>query len=136
MKSTLRSLFRFCCNLIDSPALILLYHRVTNLPLDPQLLTVSPANFDEHLKFLNKNYNLIDLQEFADCLINKRKLPKRSVLLTFDDGYADNYLEALPLLENNKAQALFYISTSIPPMNSGGIIWNAFFSLIDCCRLN
>jgi peptidoglycan/xylan/chitin deacetylase (PgdA/CDA1 family) len=40
-------------------------------------------------------------------------MPRRSVIVTFDDGYADNYHEALPILEAHKAQAIFYISTGL-----------------------
>lgn len=90
---------------------VLLYHRVTNLVNDPQLLAVSPVNFDAQISFLKNKYTLITVDEFQYHLEHKKKFPKNAVLLTFDDGYADNYLEALPVLEKYKVQALFYIST-------------------------
>lgn len=99
-------------NRIDRPALLLLYHRVTNLGLDPQSLSVKPDHFYEQIDFLKKNYSLLTVEEFCECFTRRKKLPPKSVVLTFDDGYADNYHEALPILESLKAQALFYITTS------------------------
>ena len=90
---------------------VLLYHRVTNLSGDPQLLAVSPEHFEAHLKYLKDNYQVLTVREFCKLLESGERFPKNSVLLTFDDGYADNYLEALPILEKHQMQALFYIAT-------------------------
>ena len=90
---------------------VLLYHRVTQSQTDPQQLSVTPANFNAHLEHLKNNYHLLTIKVFQYYLENKKKFPKKSVLITFDDGYADNYLEALPILEKHTAQALFYIAT-------------------------
>jgi peptidoglycan/xylan/chitin deacetylase (PgdA/CDA1 family) len=108
---------RYVYNMVDNPAIILLYHRVTRLDADPQELSVSPGNFFEHLDILKKKYRILEVEEFADLLIRRKKFPKRSVLLTFDDGYADNFHEALPILESHSAQALFYIATELLDTN-------------------
>src|SRR5689334_4536799 len=80
-------------NLVDSPVVILLYHRVTTLPADPQLLAVSPDNFRAHLKFLKENFPVVRFED------DWSEVKKPAVAITFDDGYADNALEALPILE-------------------------------------
>ena len=103
---------RFLLNRIDSPALVLLYHRVTRLDSDPQLLAVSPENFYEQVNYLKSNCALLQIEEFYDLLSRRKKFPRRAVILTFDDGYADNFLEALPILQSLHSQALFYITTS------------------------
>jgi peptidoglycan/xylan/chitin deacetylase (PgdA/CDA1 family) len=90
---------------------VLLYHRVTQLKTDPQQLSVTPTNFNTQLEYLKSNYHLLTIKEFQYHLENKKKFPKKSVLITFDDGYADNYLEALPILEKHNIQGLFYIAT-------------------------
>ncbi len=100
---------------------ILLYHRVTRLETDPQLLSVTPENFDDQLKWIRKNFHLLSIDEFVAYLSKRKNLPKRSVVLTFDDGYADNLLEALPVLKSNDAQALFYISTG--NLNTSDEFW-------------
>lgn len=106
-----KALYRSVCNLIDTPAVILLYHRVTTLASDPQQLAVSPENFDDQINFLKKKFTLISIDEMAEYL-QQGKFPKGCVAITFDDGYADNFFEALPILENHKVHAVFYIATS------------------------
>jgi len=95
----------------SSECLILLYHRVIELKYDPQLLTVSPDNFYDQIKYLKKYYNLITHQEFFFHLDQQIPFPDNSILITFDDGYFDNYTNALPILETLSAQAIFFIST-------------------------
>jgi peptidoglycan/xylan/chitin deacetylase (PgdA/CDA1 family) len=102
---------RFALNMLDSPSVFLLYHRVTDLKNDPRSLAVSPDNFYRQIEHLKAKYNLLDVEEFEHMLIHRKKFSKNSVLLTFDDGYADNYNEALPILESLNAQAVFFIST-------------------------
>jgi len=99
-------------NVISNPSIILLYHRVTKLQRDPQLLAVSPENFESQVRILKKHCNLLSPEEYVELLDNYKKMPPRAVLMTFDDGYADNHLEARPILESHKARALFYITTS------------------------
>ena len=77
---------------------VLLYHRVIKLESDPQQLSVDPDKFNDHLVFLKKNYNVLSVQQFDRHLIDQTKFPENAVLLTFDDGYADNHHYALPLL--------------------------------------
>ncbi|HEV9035028.1 MAG TPA: polysaccharide deacetylase family protein [Puia sp.] len=103
---------RYFFNLVDTPAVILLYHRVTRLEHDPQQLSVDPDNFYDQVQLLKRDYALLNIGEFTDLVSRRRRLPKRSVILTFDDGYADNLLEAVPILANLDRQALFYITTS------------------------
>jgi len=112
VRAKLKSLYRYGCNLIDTPAVILLYHRVIDLALDPQQLTVSPANFDDQIGYLRKHYNLLSFEEFAEIVTSKRKMPKRSAVVSFDDGYVDNLTNAVPILEAHAAQAVFYVATA------------------------
>jgi peptidoglycan/xylan/chitin deacetylase (PgdA/CDA1 family) len=104
---------RYVANLFDEPAIVLLYHRVTNLPVDSQQLSVTPGNFYFQVDYLKKNYSLLRIDEFVHLLTGKKKFPKRSVILTFDDGYRDNHTEARPILESLNVQALFFITTSL-----------------------
>jgi peptidoglycan/xylan/chitin deacetylase (PgdA/CDA1 family) len=78
--------------------LVLLYHRVANVPTDPHLLCVTSDNFSEQMEVLRRNWNPISLRELSSGLKNQR-LPRRAVLVTFDDGYADNLHNAKPILE-------------------------------------
>ena len=103
---------RYLLNLLESPAVILLYHRVTRLESDPQLLAVSPDNFHDQVSILKKKYALLEIAEFGELIRKRKKMPRKAAIISFDDGYADNCLEALPILESLGGQALFYVTTS------------------------
>lgn len=90
---------------------VLMYHRVTNLPRDPQRLSVTPEKFEAQLMFLKREGRIMSIDQFDKILETGKKFPAKSVLITFDDGYADNFLEAKPILEKLNIQALFFIST-------------------------
>ena len=89
--------------------LILLYHRIVNLPTDPQLLAVTPQHFTEHLEILGSHAYPIPLRQLVKGL-KEGDIPKRGVVVTFDDGYADNLENAKPLLERFGIPATFFIS--------------------------
>jgi peptidoglycan/xylan/chitin deacetylase (PgdA/CDA1 family) len=91
-------------------AVVLLYHRVAQPCIDPWQLAVSPHNFEDHLQVLQKKYNVISVEELLMCL-EKGKLPPRSVCITFDDGYRDNFLTAKPLLALYRCPAHFFIAS-------------------------
>ena len=95
-----------------SQSMILLYHRVCHLNADPQMLSVTPEYFYDQVSFLKKEYDLLNVDEFTGFVTRNKSLPPKSILLTFDDGYADNLKVALPILESLDAQALFFIATS------------------------
>lgn len=111
IRNTLNYFRRKYDKLFHGNCLVLLYHRVTELDYDPQLLSVTPDHFDKHLNYLRQHYRVLTIQEFAHHLQNQIRFPKNAVLITFDDGYADNFLEAVPLLEKYNMQALFYVAT-------------------------
>jgi len=94
----------------SSGAIILLYHRVTELPTDPQLLCVTPSHFAEQLSALRKYYNPISLQKLTRDL-KSDNVPPKAVIVTFDDGYADNFLEAKPLLDQFDIPATVFITS-------------------------
>lgn len=85
-----------------------MYHRVAELDSDVWRLAVSPQHFEQQLQVLRKNWHVVPLAELGEDLKNK-KLKRNSVALTFDDGYADNFLVAKPLLEHYQLPATFFI---------------------------
>ncbi len=91
--------------------LILLYHRIAQLPSDPQLLAVTPARFAQHLDVLSDYGHPMSLTDMTTAL-RERRLPDRAIAVTFDDGYADNLECAKPLLERRGIRATVFITTS------------------------
>ncbi len=93
---------------------ILMYHYVSQPPPDADVyrrdLSVTPAQFESHLKYLADNgYSTVTLDDLLYALAQGRTLPDRPVILTFDDGYGDNYTGAFPLLRKYGMVAHFFI---------------------------
>jgi peptidoglycan/xylan/chitin deacetylase (PgdA/CDA1 family) len=86
-------------------SLILLYHRVAEADRDPWSLCVSPRHFAEHLAVLAGRVRPLGL------LAGGRAAARRSVAITFDDGYADALEAAHPLLERHGAPATVFVAT-------------------------
>jgi peptidoglycan/xylan/chitin deacetylase (PgdA/CDA1 family) len=91
-------------------AVILLYHRVSQLPTDPQLLCVTQRHFADHLEILRKEYNPMGLQELSQ-VYQEGNLPERAVVVTFDDGYFDNLAHAKPMLAQYDIPATVFVTT-------------------------
>jgi FkbM family methyltransferase len=109
---------------------ILLYHRVADEPMDYQLLCTSPKNFETHLKILSENYRVVRLAELLDEIRNNRLVPN-TVALTFDDGYVDNFSNALPLLEKYKIPATIFVASGMVGL-SGPAWWDAMGNIFLC----
>jgi peptidoglycan/xylan/chitin deacetylase (PgdA/CDA1 family) len=97
---------------MENKAIVLMYHRVTDLIIDPFELSVSTDNFDQQLQVLKKKFTILSTEEMVHSL-QRRNVPSNAVCITFDDGYADNYTNALPLLEKYNCPATFYITTGL-----------------------
>lgn len=88
---------------------IIFYHRVADVKNDPHLLSITPKIFREQMKFLKDNYNVV---KYSDIIEKKEKnvLQNLDVSITFDDGYADNLYEALPILEEFGLPATIFVT--------------------------
>ncbi len=91
-------------------ALILAYHRVTRLKIDPQMLSVSPERFGEQLEVLKRRFEVIALRTLVKKLQEGRSV-SGCVVITFDDGYADNLHVAKPLMERLDIPSTIFIAT-------------------------
>jgi peptidoglycan/xylan/chitin deacetylase (PgdA/CDA1 family) len=90
--------------------LILLYHRIAGLDRDPQLLCVSPENFERQIQILRERMKIVSLAEIAADVAAGRS-PDGKVAITFDDGYADNALVAALILRRYNAPATIFTTT-------------------------
>jgi peptidoglycan/xylan/chitin deacetylase (PgdA/CDA1 family) len=91
-------------------AVVLLYHRVFEPEFDPQLLSVSPENFDAQMAYLRRRYAVVSLHELRAAL-ERASVPRRAVAVTFDDGYADNFRNARPILDRHRVPATVFVTT-------------------------
>jgi peptidoglycan/xylan/chitin deacetylase (PgdA/CDA1 family) len=90
--------------------MVLMYHRIAEPAYDPWGIAVSPAHFDEQLAELGRKRDVMSLAEFG-TLFAARKLPKRAIAITFDDGYECNARVAAPILHAHRHPATFFLTT-------------------------
>ena len=98
--------------------LILNYHKIDNTFIS---LAVRPDDFDTQMKYLSENgYHTISPDELYDSLAGTGELPDNPVMITFDDGYEDNYVNAYPILKKYGFKATIFVVTSFLDKNKKG----------------
>lgn len=91
--------------------MISMYHYTRDLKHSryPEIRGLDIRLFQEQMEFFSKNCHVVRMEEVLDAVKNGSDLPEKAVLLTFDDGYVDNYTFALPILEEYGFQGSFFI---------------------------
>ncbi len=116
---------------------ILSYHKVSP-DAHPFFPPIHPAVFERQMQFLKSFYRVMSLQELIDRTACG-DIPARSVAITFDDGYRDNYEYAFPILKKYQLPATVFVATGA--IGTGEPIWHdrvfdAFrFATVDRARL-
>lgn len=100
----------------EYPPTIIYYHRVTKRAEalsegegNPHLW-ISEAVFEKQVNHLCRNTTVISLDDFIGYSLYGERLPENSLLITFDDGYADNYYYALPILRKYRVPATIFLT--------------------------
>lgn len=114
---------------------VLMYHHVREADAgDTKLtrgLTVAPAAFETQMIYLQQQgYQTVSMRQLFNALYLGEPLPPKPVLLTFDDGYSDNYEVAAPILEKYGFSGTFYIITGMVG-NAGYMTWDQVKGLED-----
>lgn len=135
--STLRPL----ANLFAGHGTCLMYHRIApdEAPRDTaqpafqpnRSLIVSAGAFNEQMAYLSRHCNCLSLPQAIDYLKSGR-LPHRSVVVTFDDGYLDNLTIALPILKAHGIPATVYVTTGL--ISQDASLW--WYELEQCIATN
>ena len=87
---------------------VLNYHQVEEKNGNP--LTLWPDQFEAQMAYLaDEGYTTITIDEMMDALENGTSLPEKPVIITFDDGYADNYEYAYPILKKYGFKATIFL---------------------------
>jgi peptidoglycan/xylan/chitin deacetylase (PgdA/CDA1 family) len=96
---------------------ILMYHRInvvtSSTPSESRGLTVHPTDFARQMEWLKrKGYRTITQRELFDALMCDRPLGPKPIMITFDDGYRDNFFKASPVLVRLGMRATAYVVSS------------------------
>lgn len=101
-----------------SPTLltVLNYHRIddpfrTDFETFHSNVSATPAGFARQMDYVAQRYHVISGAELADCVKKHRKLPAHAAMITFDDGYFDNYSIAYPILKARNMPAIIFLAT-------------------------
>lgn len=87
---------------------VLIYHDIRATPRN--YFDVEVEDFKKQLDWLQKDgWQTLSMEEFIDCVENGKPFPKKSVLITFDDGYAGIWDYAAPELEKRNMKATFFV---------------------------
>ncbi|MCB0883070.1 MAG: polysaccharide deacetylase family protein [Thermoleophilia bacterium] len=94
---------------------VLAYHRV--LPdgavgtHDPDLVSATPQDFAAQMAYVARNFSVVSVWDLADHITDGTPLPQRPALITFDDGYVDNFEHALPVLREHDLPSVVFLAT-------------------------
>ena len=78
---------------------VIMYHHIDEHSKESRL-SVSPESFRRQMEFLVRHkYNVVPLEGLIDLLKDKKKIPPKTIAITFDDGHLDNYTNAYPVLK-------------------------------------
>ncbi len=98
---------------INSELTILLYHGVTDVQSQGienySKKHISVDTFLAQIKYLKKNCNTISIEDYLAFRENRESLPPKTVIITFDDGFKNNYTTAAPILDELGLPAVFYV---------------------------
>ncbi|WP_446899877.1 polysaccharide deacetylase family protein [Clostridium sp. LBM24168] len=90
---------------------VLMYHSIGYE--EGNELRIPKDKFENHMEYLkNDGYTTLTMNEFYNFVVKNKPVPRKSVLITFDDGYEDNYKNAYPVLKKFGFNATIFIITS------------------------
>jgi len=102
--------------------LILYYHRVRNYDETVDIgLSISVENFENQIRYLKKNYNIVSLDLMVEKMRNAETPSQEDIAITFDDGYKDNYDNAYPILKRYNVPATIFLTTDYVGTNK--LLW-------------
>lgn len=95
-----------------SDVTVVMYHYVRDLNATrfPKLNGLDIQDFRRQLDYFQHHYHFITIQDMIACMEGAEKLPDKAILLTFDDGYIDHFINVFPMLDERGIQGCFYPS--------------------------
>jgi peptidoglycan/xylan/chitin deacetylase (PgdA/CDA1 family) len=113
---------------------ILTYHRIAEPQqtptLDPHLISATPTAFAAQMRYLAQHYEVLSLEQVVQAVSTRVPLPKRAVLLTFDDAYADFGDTAWPIIQQYHLPATLFVPTAYPDRPERAFWWDRLYQAV------
>jgi len=108
--------FKFIHCLYPNTLTVLNYHRVddvrrTEFDSFRPNVSATPLEFSRQMEYVSLNYHVITIMDLIEFIQKGKSLPSRAALITFDDGYSDNYKNAFPILKKYNLPAVIFLAT-------------------------
>lgn len=107
---------------------IFVYHRVGPQLHDWLYRSISETVFEKQIRWLASTHTIISLEDLADLIREKRQPCGNVAVITFDDGYKDNYLHAFPVLQNYNIPATVFLTTGC--IDRRALLWSDLLDYI------
>ena len=109
--------------------LVLNYHKIAN---EHKSLSVTLDDFEQHMKWLQEyGFTCITPGQLYDFVANGAELPEKPVLITFDDGYKDNYTNAFPIMKKYGMKGTIFVVTGFLGVYDNYLTWDQAKELLD-----
>lgn len=117
---------------------ILMYHSVNPNAKEANRLAVSAKAFERQMRFLkNHHYNVVPLEMIGGLIKDKKKIAPKTIAITFDDGYRDNYTYAFPILKKyNLPATIFIIINEVGRPQGDRLSWDEIKVMRDSGLIN
>ncbi len=113
---------------------ILMYHRITEGPNES--LYVKPDSFLRQMAYIKwRGYNVISLDELVEGIKNGKKFKHNTVVITFDDGYEDNYVSAYSVLKNYDFPAVIFLISNYIDKKQGHLKWQQIKEMLKDSKI-
>lgn len=111
----------------------LAYHRIGPIPavdnpFDDAVVSATAEELRRELRYFRQRFDVVSVEELAAGLDDRRLLPARPAIITFDDGYADNHEIAWPILRDEGVKACFFLCTAL--VGTRRLPW---WDVVACC---
>lgn len=112
---------------------VLMYHSINPSASAENKLAVTAGTFDRQMHFLkSRRYNVITLDALVDLIKNKKKIHPKTICITSDDGYKDNFTHAFPILKKyNFPATMFIIVNEVGRPQGDRLSWDEIKTMQD-----
>ncbi len=100
-------------------------------PFDSDLVSATTAEFQMQMEYIKKHYTPITMQQMIQHIEGEKLNIKNPILVTFDDGFSDNYATAFPILKSLNIPATFFLTTNFIDHNE--VLWYEKLAFIIKC---